>query len=1375
MQADNLTLVFVRGLLRPVLTGLAVCVLVVSGLTGIGRDASGQIFPDFGPASIESLGEMKFFRTYKSAQHLAGWCGMYSYNAAWYVVHKDILPSCMIYIENGNEFWLMQGDRLLPFSISIDLLVLGVGESTLIYFDCGEKELKCTGPAIIPPTSSLSIGHRDRFEIIAVASSGRGVRSEGIEVLKSRVASLPNFPWRAKLCHVTDTRRYSDNCEDENAEANNFEIRISELVESKSFDLTWYGDDETNVRSFPQIVYVRYFGTVEPEPFYCWPKENDSGQADQKYTCRGEHALELEGNAIILGSNREAALDDATDNSDDIDRIPELEVKVVAMEITQGVQNWKNKLTLVKDRPTAVRVFVETAEKTELTREITAKLKLAILGGQRNIPSDIIDPIFPDKLVKVMHNAASRREDFNSSINFKLEKPWIDLKKDEQLTIEVVFDDRTICGENSEATACEKTVRFIEVFAPKVYMVPIPSNINDEDSVPSDEELREQFDRIMSVLPLANIEYRQLDILDSVLYDIIIDGIRTRVNANNQQEESEENVDQEEPENEQEEEDTYIDFVHQSMLDATTTGEHNETVIDKKKFYLGVIPGNTYMRIKGEDGEEVIVHKESAGLGGPWYAHPAVWFLNENEVSDEELEYRLIGFRNVGSHEFTHALDEEHAVGSDGRVICARANSGVDEKGRQYEFIYSLPDNNFFGNVPVATLGPLVDAVRTGRSNDGITNFDEVWGLDLRFIEELNPRNQLVVLNPRSVFAIMSYCFSENDRGSQGIWMDSIYHEKIISTLNSKLITSNNIRDADNEAYTRMPSILFFGTIKLSENDEATEVDLLPLFLKNHLVNIPNYSGDYTLDFRDAAGSIVRSVPFQSFKPRRTISLGSDLASSQKAYFSFQVENPPEYDELVFLLEGEEIASFKASSNSPNLSILSGPNSGQNISSDSFLNLSWASDDADDDDLVHNVYYSVDGGLNYELLRLRTEETSLSIDAGNLKGSDNARVGISVSDGIRSSFVETPIFSVEKHRPEVYIGTSSSDHEFTMPETVLLQAWGSDKDDNGQLAYSWQSNIDGDLGNGDTLSLPSENFATGSHIITVTVTDSDGMSATTSVDIQINQEPVFPEIVDDTAFTQVDRLTAIDILANDIDLANTLDLSTLTIDDSPVHGYAKVSTLLTEHIFIEYTSSVQGSDDFSYSICDTAGQCYTGEVTVFVALPDCTVIGTDEDDVLTGTSGDDVICGLGGNDTIDARGGNDIIHGGQGNDTIYARVGDDLIYGGDGDDLILAHRGDDIIRGGKGNDVIYAGGGSDGASGGDGADELYGEADNDNLFGDNGPDIIHGGRGDDVIYGGDGDDTIRGNAGADKIYPGAGTNTVLGITPLDTVLEWEGS
>ena len=1347
----------VRGVWRAVLGVFVVCVLVVSGLFWGGSDAAGKVKVDpRSPINPESLEGLEMWRVDLSPRY-GRWysylCGTYSYDAAWigYVEGRTV---CMIYKASGNEFWLVKGDLFIPLTKDIISLELRVGETNFWYFRCDEDVLRCANPFVMPPVSSLTIGKNDNLVIEAVAAESDDVETEGIYPLKSRVSALPNFPWRSKLCHVTDTRRYSDNCENENAEANNFEISIRESSRSRSFDLTWFGDDETSVRSFPRTVYVRDFGTVEPEPFNCSQKENDSGQdgADQKYTCTGKHILGVDGNAIILGSSREAALDNKSDSSDDSLEIPEPAVKVVAMEITQGVQNWKNELTLVKDRPTAVRVFVETVRDTLLSREITAELKLAIVGGHRNIRPDTIEPILPDKLVKVTSNAASHRGVFDSSINFKLEESWTNLKKDEELLIEVVFDDRTICRDNSDANACEKRVSFTEVLAPEVYMVPIPDNINDEDSDPSDEELMEHFERIMSVLPLANIEYQQLDTNNSNLYNEIIQGIRSKVNANNQQED---------PKNKH----GYIGFVYDSMLNAATK---NDAVNGDNIFYLGIISGDSYRT----DANGEITKNEVSGLGGSKYAQPAVWYANEEDVSDVELKYRLGGFRNNGSHEFAHSLGENHAVGSDGRIICSGANSKVDGNGRKFEFIYNLPDNNLRHSDTVATLGPLVDAVRIGESNKGITHYDEVWGLDLRFIEELNPRDQLVVLNPREAFALMSYCSRRNTRNSQGYWMDSVYHQKIIDTLSSKLDASNNIEYAESETFSRVLSLLFFGTVKLSEDGEATGVDLSPLFLRNRQAKMPNYEGDYTLEFRDDTDNTVGSVSFQTFMPREGVVFSHNaLRSSREAYFAFQVENPPEYDELVFLHEGKEIASFNASINSPSVSILSGPNSGQNFRSDSVLNLSWASDDTDDDDLVQDIYYSIDGGLNYEPLRLGIEETSLSIDAGNLKGSDHVRIGISVSDGIRSSFVETPVFSVEKHRPDVYIETSSSDLEFIMPETVFLQAWGSDKDDNGPLSYSWQSNIDGDLGNGDRLSLPSRDFASGNHTITVTVTDSDGMSTTDSVDIQINQEPVIPEIVDDIAFTQVDLLTEIDVLANDIDLVNNLDFSTLAIDNLPGHGYAEVNTLLPGHILIEYISSVQSSDNFSYSVCDTAGQCYTGEVTVFVALPDCTIMGTDEDDVLTGTSGDDVICGLGGNDTIDARGGDDIIHGGQGNDTIYARVGDDLIYGGDGDDLILAHRGDDIIRGGKGNDVIYAGGGNDGAAGGDGADKLYGEADNDNLFGDDGPDTIHGGRGDDTIYGGDGDDTIRGNAGADKIYPGAGVNTILGITPLDAVLE----
>ncbi|MFM1917613.1 MAG: hypothetical protein RJB01_1128 [Actinomycetota bacterium] len=107
-----------------------------------------------------------------------------------------------------------------------------------------------------------------------------------------------------------------------------------------------------------------------------------------------------------------------------------------------------------------------------------------------------------------------------------------------------------------------------------------------------------------------------------------------------------------------------------------------------------------------------------------------------------------------------------------------------------------------------------------------------------------------------------------------------------------------------------------------------------------------------------------------------------------------------------------------------------------------------------------------------------------------------------------------------------------------------------------------------------------------------------------------------------------------------------------------------------------------------------------------VERPECTITGTEGDDVIKGTPGADVICGLGGNDII------------------YAGSGDDIIYAGDGDDIIYAGDGDDIVGGGSGNDVI---------KGGDGDDFLKGATGEDLLDGSQGSDRLDAGTGDDAL------------------------------------------
>lgn len=112
---------------------------------------------------------------------------------------------------------------------------------------------------------------------------------------------------------------------------------------------------------------------------------------------------------------------------------------------------------------------------------------------------------------------------------------------------------------------------------------------------------------------------------------------------------------------------------------------------------------------------------------------------------------------------------------------------------------------------------------------------------------------------------------------------------------------------------------------------------------------------------------------------------------------------------------------------------------------------------------------------------------------------------------------------------------------------------------------------------------------------------------------------------------------------------------------------------------------------------------------------DCTILGTEGDDVLTGTNGNDVICGLGGNDQLSGGDGNDILRGGGGNDQLAGGYGKDTLQGNDGNDVLSGGPDADQLVGGIGDDRLLGGAGDDNLSGNDGNDVLNGEAGVDKL------------------------------------------------------------
>ncbi|HND54849.1 MAG TPA: hypothetical protein PLV92_20695, partial [Pirellulaceae bacterium] len=110
--------------------------------------------------------------------------------------------------------------------------------------------------------------------------------------------------------------------------------------------------------------------------------------------------------------------------------------------------------------------------------------------------------------------------------------------------------------------------------------------------------------------------------------------------------------------------------------------------------------------------------------------------------------------------------------------------------------------------------------------------------------------------------------------------------------------------------------------------------------------------------------------------------------------------------------------------------------------------------------------------------------------------------------------------------------------------------------------------------------------------------------------------------------------------------------------------------------------------------------------------------------------------GEAGNDQLGGSLNDDLLDGGDGNDVIYGGAGRDRIYGGAGDDVEYGEAGDDQLDGGSGNDRLFGGVGDDVIVGGTGEDLLSGQAGRNVLIGGAGADTLEGGVDEDLLIGG---------------------------------------
>ena len=246
-----------------------------------------------------------------------------------------------------------------------------------------------------------------------------------------------------------------------------------------------------------------------------------------------------------------------------------------------------------------------------------------------------------------------------------------------------------------------------------------------------------------------------------------------------------------------------------------------------------------------------------------------------------------------------------------------------------------------------------------------------------------------------------------------------------------------------------------------------------------------------------------------------------------------------------------------------------------------------------------------------------------------------------------------------------------------LPEDLVVEATSSDQNEVSLGDATATDNIDIASVTNDA----PDTFPLGETVVTWTVTDSSGNSATAAQTVSIVDttapELIIPENIIVDSIT-IEKLVEIGE-ANAIDLVDTLPAVT---NDAP-EIFPLGDTIVTWSVADQFGNSASLQQIVSVQVCGQSISYYNQ------------ILGTAEDDILMGTDASDLIFAFNGDDMIFGGEGNDCIIGGEGDDLIFGNAGNDHLVGGEGSDIIKGNSGDDKLTGGLGFDIIDGGDDSD--------------------------------------------------------------------------------
>jgi hypothetical protein len=189
------------------------------------------------------------------------------------------------------------------------------------------------------------------------------------------------------------------------------------------------------------------------------------------------------------------------------------------------------------------------------------------------------------------------------------------------------------------------------------------------------------------------------------------------------------------------------------------------------------------------------------------------------------------------------------------------------------------------------------------------------------------------------------------------------------------------------------------------------------------------------------------------------------------------------------------------------------------------VTLSWTATDADGDIPTVDVLYSRDGGSTFQPFLSSASGSSAQVDTARLGGSTTAVLRVIANDGVNTGQGDTAPFTMQNKPPMPMILLPADGLHVHYGQLVNFSGQAMDwQDGSVATAGLFWSDDAGPLGTGALLSF--DNLTVGTHHVTLTATNNEGLSASTSVTIYVDDDLNLPGPTLSVAPMQVARQVA---------------------------------------------------------------------------------------------------------------------------------------------------------------------------------------------------------------------------------------------------------